>query len=137
MGYILARNAYPAHVVVRMLVRPLVGAVVSFALLDTHRGRFHAATLAGRVRGLKAGARLGHERREERRMALEPVAEREALHGARTRRGGVAVAVGQHGGDGRGELLGGGRLVALVAVGVWHADAPSSPTSSTVPPLAA
>ena len=74
VGYILARNAYPAHVVARMLVRPLVGAVVSFALLDTHRGRFHAATLAGRVRGLKAGARARAR------------ATRRAPHGARASR---------------------------------------------------
>lgn len=55
VGWVLARNRYPAGVVVRMLVRPAVGTLVSLVLLDTTRARFHAATLAGRVRGLRAG----------------------------------------------------------------------------------
>ena len=57
VGNVLARNRYPARTVARMLVRPAVGALVSLALLDTTRARFHAATLAGRLHGLRAGAR--------------------------------------------------------------------------------
>ncbi len=57
VGYVLARNRYPARTVARMLVRPAAGAVVSLVLLDTTRARFHAATLGGRLRGLRAGAR--------------------------------------------------------------------------------
>jgi GT2 family glycosyltransferase len=55
VGYVLAANAYPARTTARMLVRPTVGAVASLALLDTTRARFHAATLGGRVRGLRGG----------------------------------------------------------------------------------
>ena len=40
-----------------MLVRPALGALVSLTLLDTTRARFHAATLAGRLAGLRAGRR--------------------------------------------------------------------------------
>ncbi len=57
VGYILARNGYPAAVVARMLVRPALGAIASAVLLDTTRARFHAATLAGRLAGLRAGRR--------------------------------------------------------------------------------
>jgi GT2 family glycosyltransferase len=63
VGYVLARNRYPARAVARMLVRPAAGAVVSLALLDTTRARFHAATLAGRLRGLRAGIRSGRRTR--------------------------------------------------------------------------
>lgn len=56
VGYVLARNAYPARARARMLVRPCLGAVASLALLDGTRARFHAATLAGRLSGLRAGA---------------------------------------------------------------------------------
>ena len=55
VGYVLARNRYPARAVARMLVRPALGAVVSLTLLDATRARFHAATLAGRLHGLRAG----------------------------------------------------------------------------------
>jgi len=57
VGYVLARNRYPARVVLRMLVRPAVGTLVSLALLDGTRARFNAATLAGRLSGLRAGRR--------------------------------------------------------------------------------
>ena len=56
-------------------------------------------------------------------MAREPVAEGEARDRTLAGRGGVARAVGQHGRDGRGELVGPRRLVALVPVGMRHADA--------------
>ena len=56
VGYVLARNRYPARTVVRMLGRPAVGAALSLALLDGTRARFHAATLVGRLRGLLAGS---------------------------------------------------------------------------------
>ena len=55
VGYVLARNAYPARACARMLVRPCLGVVASLALLDGTRTRFHAATLAGRLSGLRAG----------------------------------------------------------------------------------
>jgi GT2 family glycosyltransferase len=55
VGYVLARSCYPASAVARMLVRPAVGAAVSLVLLDRTRARFQAATLAGRLRGLRAG----------------------------------------------------------------------------------
>ena len=57
VGYILGRNGYPPHTVVPMLVRPAVGSLVSLALLDRTRARFHAATLSGRLAGLRAGRR--------------------------------------------------------------------------------
>jgi GT2 family glycosyltransferase len=57
VGYVLGRNAYPARAVARMLVRPYLGALVSLVLLDGTRARFHAATLAGRLSGLREGAR--------------------------------------------------------------------------------
>ncbi len=57
VGYILARNGYPTRTVARMLVRPAVGALASLALLDGTRARFQAATLSGRLAGLRAGRR--------------------------------------------------------------------------------
>ena len=107
VGYILARNGYPLRTVARMLVRPLVGARPRPrpARRETRAvpgGDARRAACAGSGRGHA----LGNERREERRVALEPVAEREALDRPRARRGGVALAVGQHGRDGRGELPG-------------------------------
>ena len=59
VGYVLARNGYPRRVVAQMLVRPAVAAVASLVLLDVTMARFHAATLAGRLRGLAAGRRAG------------------------------------------------------------------------------
>ncbi len=55
VGYILSRNRYPVAVVARMLARPALGTVASTVLLDTTRARFFAATLAGRLAGLRAG----------------------------------------------------------------------------------
>jgi glycosyltransferase involved in cell wall biosynthesis len=57
VGYILGGNAYPPRTIARMLVRPALGAIISLALLDRTRARFHAATLGGRLRGLRAGRR--------------------------------------------------------------------------------
>ena len=57
VGYILGRNAYPPRTIGRMLVRPALGALVSLVLLDRTRARFHAATLAGRIHGVRAGRR--------------------------------------------------------------------------------
>ena len=57
VGYVLAANAYPASAVGRMLLRPALGALATLALLDTTRARFHAATLGGRLQGLRAGRR--------------------------------------------------------------------------------
>jgi GT2 family glycosyltransferase len=55
VGYVLARHGYPATAVARMLLRPAIGAMASLVLLDTTRARFHAATLVGRVCGLRYG----------------------------------------------------------------------------------
>ena len=55
VGYVLARHRYPASAVARMLVRPAGGALASLVLLDGTRARFHAATLSGRVCGLRYG----------------------------------------------------------------------------------
>ena len=57
VGYVLAKNHYPARVVARMLVRPAVAAVASLILLDTTLARFHASALTGRLEGLAAGRR--------------------------------------------------------------------------------
>jgi glycosyltransferase involved in cell wall biosynthesis len=51
VGYLLRKHRYPPRTVGRMAVRPLGGVAVSLARLDTDRARFHAVTLAGRVRG--------------------------------------------------------------------------------------
>jgi len=55
IGYILRKHRYPPRVVVRMLVRPAGGTLVSLLRLRPDRARFHAATLRGRIRGLRAG----------------------------------------------------------------------------------
>jgi glycosyltransferase involved in cell wall biosynthesis len=56
VGYLLRKHRYPPRVIGRMLARPIGGVVVSLARLDPDQARFHAATLAGRVRGY-VGAR--------------------------------------------------------------------------------
>jgi glycosyltransferase involved in cell wall biosynthesis len=48
VGYILRKHGYPVGVVARMLLRPVVGAV-----LQPRRARFHLATLRGRLRGYR------------------------------------------------------------------------------------
>jgi GT2 family glycosyltransferase len=51
IGYLLRKHGYPAHTVGRMLVRPVGGALVALARLDTARAGYQLATLRGRVRG--------------------------------------------------------------------------------------
>lgn len=63
VGYVLGRNRYPPRAVARMLARPAVAAVACLVLLDVTTSRFHAATLAGRLRGLAAGRRTARELR--------------------------------------------------------------------------
>lgn len=53
VGYILRKHGYPWRTVARMLVRPVGGILVSLARLDIARARFHAATLRGRLAGLR------------------------------------------------------------------------------------
>lgn len=53
VGYILRKHRYPLRVVARMLVRPVGGVVVSLVRRDLARARFHAATLRGRLTGLR------------------------------------------------------------------------------------
>jgi len=57
VGYILRKHQYPPRVAARMLVRPAGGTLVSLFRLRLDRARFHAATLRGRIRGLRAGRR--------------------------------------------------------------------------------
>lgn len=56
VGYLLGKHRYPPRALGRMLVRPIGGIGVSLAQFDLDRARFHAATLAGRIRGY-VGAR--------------------------------------------------------------------------------
>ncbi len=55
VGYVLGRHRFPARTVVRMLVRPVGGALVAAASGDVARARFHLATLVGRIAGYRAG----------------------------------------------------------------------------------
>lgn len=54
VGWILRRHGYGARATARMLVRPLGGIGASLVHGDVARASFHAATLAGRVRGYLA-----------------------------------------------------------------------------------
>lgn len=51
VGWILRRHGYGARATARMLLRPVGGAGAALARGDLARASFHAATLAGRVRG--------------------------------------------------------------------------------------
>jgi GT2 family glycosyltransferase len=57
VGYLLRKHRYPARIVVRMLVRPLGGALRSLLRLDAARSEFQLATLRGRVRGYRGANR--------------------------------------------------------------------------------
>lgn len=57
IGYLLGKHRYPTRVVLRMLVRPLGGALLSFVRLDGERGRYYLATFRGRVRGYRGAKR--------------------------------------------------------------------------------
>jgi GT2 family glycosyltransferase len=57
IGYVLRKHGYPKLVVARMLVRPLVGALLALAGLDGDLARFRLATLRGRVRGYLSTSR--------------------------------------------------------------------------------
>ena len=54
VGYLLRKHGYPLRTRGRMLVRPLGGALVSIGRGDGGRARYYAATLRGRIRGLRA-----------------------------------------------------------------------------------
>jgi glycosyltransferase involved in cell wall biosynthesis len=56
IGYILRKHRYPARVVAQRLTRPVGGILISVMRLDLPQARFHAATLRGRIAGMK-GAR--------------------------------------------------------------------------------
>jgi GT2 family glycosyltransferase len=58
VGYLLRKHGYPARTRARMLVRPVGGALVSVGRGDLGRARFYAATLRGRLRGLRAKTSL-------------------------------------------------------------------------------
>lgn len=57
VGYVLAKNGYPAAAVGRMLVRPAGGALLALLQGDLAEARFQARTLHGRLLGLRGGAR--------------------------------------------------------------------------------
>ena len=134
VGYVLARNGYPVSHDRPDARAPRPRGRRSRSRSSTARGP--GSTRRRSPVGSAVCAR-GHERREDRRVALEPVGEREPLDRPRTRSPGVALAVGEDRRDGSRERLGRRRLVPLVAVRMGDPDArPRRPTSSTVPPLA-
>jgi glycosyltransferase involved in cell wall biosynthesis len=55
VGFLLRKHGYPARTVARMLVRPAGGVAASLARGDVDRAAFHAATLRGRLTGLRGG----------------------------------------------------------------------------------
>ena len=57
VGYLLRKHGYPLRVVVRMLVRPLGGALLSLLRRDGGRARYRLATFGGRVRGYRGAKR--------------------------------------------------------------------------------
>lgn len=57
VGYLLRKHGYPPRTVARMAIRPVGGVAVSLARLDADRARFHAVTLAGRIRGYFGASR--------------------------------------------------------------------------------
>ena len=57
VGYLLRKHEYPARTVARMLVRPLVGVLVSLLGRDRARARYRLATFRGRIRGYLGATR--------------------------------------------------------------------------------
>jgi GT2 family glycosyltransferase len=57
IGYLLRKHDYPLRVVVRMLVRPLGGALLSLLRRDGARGKYYLATFRGRIRGYRGAKR--------------------------------------------------------------------------------
>jgi GT2 family glycosyltransferase len=53
LGYVLRKHRYPRSEVARRLMRPVGGTLLSLARLDLPRARFHAATVRGRIAGLR------------------------------------------------------------------------------------
>jgi glycosyltransferase involved in cell wall biosynthesis len=53
LGYILRKHGFPRTEVVRRLVRPAGGSMLSLLRGDVRHARFHAATLRGRVAGYR------------------------------------------------------------------------------------
>lgn len=56
VGYILRKHRYPPSILARMLVRPIVGVLVSLVRGDIARARFHGSTARGRLLGYRGGA---------------------------------------------------------------------------------
>jgi GT2 family glycosyltransferase len=54
VGYLLRKHGYPVRMRARMLARPVGGALVSLGRGDLARTRYYAASLRGRLRGLRA-----------------------------------------------------------------------------------
>ncbi|MBL8659733.1 MAG: glycosyltransferase family 2 protein [Rhodospirillales bacterium] len=52
MGRVVRRHAYPVWFKLRMLARPLAGALLSVATLKPGKAMFHLSTFLGRLRGL-------------------------------------------------------------------------------------
>jgi GT2 family glycosyltransferase len=57
VGYLLRKHDYRARVVVRMLVRPLGGAILAIGKLDVDLARRRLATFRGRARGYRGAKR--------------------------------------------------------------------------------
>jgi GT2 family glycosyltransferase len=57
IGYLLRKHGYPLRVVLRMLVRPLGGSLLSLLRLDRARGGYYLATFGGRIRGYRGARR--------------------------------------------------------------------------------
>ena len=102
------------------------------ALPHRDRGRSAAASAVTRSRPFADWTSVA----KQLLVAVEPRGERVALDGAPPRGGRVPLAIGQHLAHRVGERLGSRRLVALPGDGCGTPMPASSPTSSTVPPLA-
>jgi glycosyltransferase involved in cell wall biosynthesis len=55
IGYILRKHRYPARTFLRMLVRPVGGALLALTRADQAAATFHLATLRGRLAGFRGG----------------------------------------------------------------------------------
>lgn len=56
VGYILRKHSFPARTLVRMLVRPLGGALLALARRDGARARYYLATVRGRLTGYRGAS---------------------------------------------------------------------------------
>ena len=123
VGWMLRRHGYGVRTTARMLLRPVGGIGASLVRGDLTRAslsRRNAARARARLR--RRAVLLRHELAEDRRVAVEPVGEREPLDGAAPRCRRVALPVGEDRADRRGEILRRGRPVPVERVVVRDAD---------------